>query len=187
MDLTPINNAGTFRGEVVEYYLKNYESGSVALYVKVAIYQGLNDGVWEDWGGGRVSADGFINVVKKDKTMNKKSVLNIIKSTGWDGSFASIESGEFKPYPVKITVKKNSYEGNITYPIAYLNHYEGMQGNSMNQDEVNALDTMFGADIRAMAGNIQINKPACVKHVATEQPEPSEVDAKTPSGEDIPF
>lgn len=194
--MQPLTQEGIFRGEIIQFGLNERDTGSVSLDIKARIDEAWNGEDWEDWRQYECFVDGYLNVIKKDGTVNKVQYESIASATGWDGDTVAVANGSWEPQPCQFTVKANvnPNNGQTSYRIEWLNRYDRTPGGKGNVDEgkAKALLAKYGANFRALNGNIARNsregsqpagrpaKPATQPR--TQKPAPPKV-----ANEDIPF
>ena len=189
----PVDRAGTFRGNINEYGLKEFESGSVAVAIRVYLTEYWNDidKIWVEWHEFDHEAHGDIVIVKKDKTLNQNAVNSLIRNTGWDGDIESIQSNKWAPTPIQVVIKEDTYNGETRLKIAFVNEFArtpGGLGANMSPEKAKQLQMQFGASLRAIAGSAKTNgtkpngaPPAPPARKPMAPPTPAAV------GEEIPF
>jgi len=152
--LPPLEQAGTFRGQIVSYGGYEPKSGAKAVAITVLIEEIWEDGEWRDWREYKIEAEGNVWVVGKDGTLNERQVRNLVDNAGWDGSFLSVVEARWKPTPVQIVVQEDEYRGVVRFPIAFINAYDSTPGGgNMTVDAARAIDSSLGPQIRALTGN----------------------------------
>jgi hypothetical protein len=162
----PIDREGTFRGVIVEYGLREMESGSRAVCVSICaqIHAKFDGEEWEDWTSYDVEARGDVWVVKKDGTLNLRGSETLVKHAGWDGKFTSVVQGTWQPTPCQFVVKKDEYNDEIRYRIDFVNDFDRTPGEIGNVDaeRAKALENQYGSQMRALFANARhgTSKPA---------------------------
>jgi hypothetical protein len=214
-----INQNGIFRGQILEFGLYEPESGAVGVSVKARIDEQWNTETkaWDDWREYDVTADGTVWVIKKDGSLNDKQVESLIKATGWDGNIEAVRNGEWQPTPCQLVVNEDTYKDEVRYKISFVNEYDRTPGavGNVSPDRAKQLQTQYGAQLRALAGNVLRNaappagkpkapKPAAKPATKTAGPmtqdarkalagaassavDPNDALAEAGSGEDVPF
>jgi hypothetical protein len=155
---TDIDRVGDFQACIYEYGLQEYDSGAVAIAAKATISAMWNPDAesWDDWTSYDVEALGYLFIVKKDGTVNDKQVDALVNHCGWDGNIASIINATWQPTPCQVKIAPNTYNGETTYRISFLNAFDRVPGGSFgNVDVVKAkeLEARHGAALRAIVGN----------------------------------
>ena len=187
----PVDRAGTFRGNIVEYGLKEVESGSVAVTLRVyltAFWDDVNK-TWMEWHEYDQEAHGDIWIVKKDKTLNQNAVNSLIRNAGWDGDIESVQNNKWQPTPVQVVVVEDTYNGETRLKISFINDHDrtpGGLGANMTPEKAKQLQMQFGSSLRALAGNAKRDsKP----NGAPKTPPPRQYAPPLPekAGEEIPF
>lgn len=176
----PLDREGDFRGRITDYGLRKYDSGAVAVAVQVAIDECWNGESWDDWREFDVEAIGYINIVKKDKTLNQGAAQSLIDCANWNGSLESIVNHTWDPSPVGVSVRANEYKGQTSYRVEFINAYDSEPGGLGNVDAgiAKQLQMTHGAALRALAGNQARNS-------ASPSGRPPAADG--PTDDDIPF
>src|SRR3972149_415329 len=155
-----LNQAGVFRGTITEYGLLVQDSGAIALSVRAKIDDAWNHESqgWQDWRGYEVQAAGRLWIVKKDGTINESQAQSLIKHCGWNGDMTVLSEG-WEPTPCSFVVNEEKYEGKTSYRISFINDYNRSPGQVGNVDieEAKKLQSRFGAQFRALSGNISRN------------------------------
>ena len=160
--MKPIDRVGTFQADIIEYGLQKYESGAVAVAVKCLIRSQWNpeSQLWDDWSGyEQHEAGGFLNVVKKDGTLNSNQVEALVQHAGWDGQLSSIANEQWRPTPCQIKVDPNEYKGKTTFQISFINQFDRIPGavGNVNIDEAKSMDAQHGGALRALLANARRN------------------------------
>lgn len=161
---TMIDREGIFRGIIGEYGLSERDSGAVALTLKAKLEEIWNpeSQTWEDWKSYDVEASGDLWIVKKDGQLNRGQIESLCRHAGWDGNMTALVNGEWTPHRCQFSIKRDEYEGKIRFRISFINDHDRTPGQLGNIDEAKAkaLQSRFGGDLRAIAGNIKRNGPA---------------------------
>lgn len=192
----PCDREGIFRAVIVEYGLKEMDSGAIAVSIKASLKDLWNNGDWAEWAQYEMEAEGDLWIVKKDSGgPNKSQIEALCRCAGWDGNLESIVAGTWQPTPCQVVVKRDEYKGNVRYKIAFVNAYDKTPGALSNVDDTKAreLQTRYGAQIRAIAANVARNgtptngapppPPAAASKATAPAPPVSIADG----GADIPF
>lgn len=192
-----IDREGTFRGNIVAATLREADSGAQAVSLTVAITEMWvpEESTWEDWRQYDVEASGDIWVIKKDTTVNEAQVRALVDHAGWDGRFASVLDGTWKPRPVQVVVQEDTYKDRTRYRVAWVNAHDGTPGGgNVSPEKAKALEAKYGAQMRALAGNSvrAAQKPATAAPPKPKQPTPTPQPMATGDGTDtggdgIPF
>ena len=169
-----LEQAGTFRGRITQYGLSQKTSGAHSVYIEVAIDEVFEDGEWGDWRAYELTVTGDLWVVKKDGTLNDRQITALCDYAGWDGSFAAVAEGRWKPTPVQVRVQENVYKDETRYRINWINAYDAVPGGgNVSADEAKKLEAKFGSQVRAICGN-------AVR--AATKPDPAEGGPTKPAG-----
>jgi len=189
-----LDRTGSFRAQIVEYGLQEASetaSQSLGLNIKCQIEEMYNfeTGEWIDWrSDDPVVCYGYVNIIKKDGAVNDKSVENLVKCTGWDGTLASINSGDWKPTPCQISTKEDTYKDKTSYKVNYINPHDSIPGGGMKKldpAKATALQSKYGASLRAITANAKRNTaPPSDKPSA---PPRATVPSTDESGKELPF
>ena len=154
-----IDREGTFRGTIIEYSLFDRTSGGLALIVTASLKEAWDaeNQAWEDWAEYDVQASGFLTLVTKEGKLNRKQTEALIKHTGWDGAFTSIDDESWQPTPCQFVIRENNYQGVKTFQIAFINGHDDEPGGKqrLTPERLKALSSQFGSDLRAIAGNVK--------------------------------
>lgn len=193
----PIDREGTFQGLIVEFGLREYDTGSLAVAIRAKLDTHWNEDVWEDWREFEFEASGFLYIIKKNGEPNNGQVESLVRFAGWDGTLKSISEGTWQPIPCQFTVKANEYQGQTSYRIEFINEHDRVPGqmSNVNDDKLKNLEARFGSQLRAIAGSAKRNASPSP---ADKMPKPKKAPAKAPEpamsasvppvqGDDIPF
>ena len=149
----PLTEVGKYRGSIVDYEVKEFDSGSVLvkLYIEV-------EDTWEGNGWRDIKKDcwdfvGDVWVVGK-KGLHKSSCENLINHAGWSGSFASITDRTWHPTPIAFETEMNLQYG---LQLRYLNSYHG-GGDKSKAVSGKSLDNKLGGQLRSLAANAELAK-----------------------------
>lgn len=165
-----MDREGHFRGRIIGYGLtSSSKSDSKAKFVefRVSAEEIYHDGEWQDWRQYDMEAWGSLCIIKKDGTLHQKVVEDLINNAGWDGNFGSLIDNTWEPTPIAFKTNKNVYEKDGTryenYKLAFVNHYDSTPGggvqSTVDVSEVRSLQTQYGGQIKALAGNAKRNSP----------------------------
>lgn len=160
------DRAGNFRAEIIEYGMKEFESGSVAVQIKVALKEIWNheDETWEPWETYGMESYGSIFIVDKKGELLERGIKSLVSNTGWDGDFNSIASRTWKPTLCQVNIKPEVYREETTYKVAFVNHFDSVPGTMgmLDEEKVKALAARFGASTRSIASTAKANKAPTV-------------------------
>jgi hypothetical protein len=178
----------------MESGLKELESGSVSIALKATLLEYWNGEEWLPWSDYGMEAEGDVWIVKKNGELNQPAIESLMKWAGWDGNLESIANSTWQPNPVQVSVKKDDYKGSVRYKIAFVNDFDRTPGQLSNvtPDKLAALQTRFGSQLRAIAGNTKRNNGSTQARPATPpppaaRPTPPPVSAPFGGGGDVPF
>lgn len=156
------DRAGNFRAEIIEYGMKEFESGSVAVELKVALKElwDHENEAWVPWEEYGMEAYGRVFVVLKDGTMSDKGVKSLVNNAGWDGDFNSIANRTWAPSLCQVNIKAESYENKTYYKVAFVNHFDSVPGTMgmLDEDKIRDLAARFGASARSIASMAKSNR-----------------------------
>ena len=158
------DRAGDWRADIIEFGLKEFESGAVALNIRCRLGElyDHDNKVWDEWAEHGMEAFGSLFLVKKDGSLNQEQIKAVCEATGWNGDFAAITDGTWQPMRCQVQTKRNEYEGNVSYRVNWISPHDREPGSGLsNVDSVKAksLNARFGGSIRALAGNAARNVP----------------------------
>lgn len=178
---TALDRSGIFKCRVLAWSVKQTDSGSVAVTLKLLVLSQLNGLEWVSWEEAEEHVCyGDFWVVKKDGTVNTAAVEQLATSLGWDGNLSSV-IGEPPSVVVQATVKEDTYNGVTRYKASWINpeDYAPTPAGESAED-VKVIQAKYGSLLRAAAAGAtkaKAAKPPAKKQTAT-----------TPSGDDdIPF
>jgi len=195
-----MDRAGTFKAKPVYWGLNRYDTGSIAVSMKFEILSQLEDDIWNSWETyAPVAVWGKFFIVKKDGTINTRTVEDLAKATGWNGDPTAVGAGEAPDCIVQLTVEPNEYKGVTTYEAQWINP-DGYvhQGGGMSEGDLSDIQVRYGSLLRAAAA-AHIKKPSAPaperkvpKQQSVAPPPPPPVDGfeyvPPPEGdEDLPF
>lgn len=177
-----LDRPGIFRAEIVDYSLQDSQSSeAVGIACRFAPYQKLEpNGEWVDWNYGQ-EVYGTVWIIKADGTVNERSHNEFMRASGWDGELESIINKTFQPWPVKIDVQNEEYNGKTQLRVKWINHHddEGQGMRSIEEAKAKALAAKYSAKFRAIASQ--------AKGTEVTPPPPPPPSQTTPEGDDVPF
>ena len=151
------DRAGNFKAEIIEYGMKEFPTGSVAVQIKVSLKEMWDNEneewlPWEDYG---MESYGSIFVVKKDGTLNDTGIKSLMSNAGWNGDFDAIAKRTWAPSMCQVSVKAETYENNLYHKVAFVNHINSVPGSMgmLADDKIKDLNARFGSSLRAMYGS----------------------------------
>lgn len=161
--MTPVDREGQFRAKIIEYGIRTVDSGAIAVVLRAHLTEKWEGDQWIPWAEYQQDASGDVWVVKKNGEVSQDSAENLMRCTGWDGSFSSISNNTWQPTDCQVQISKDEYKGNVRYRINYVNAFDRDPAGGMapiGDDKVRDLENRFGASLRAIRGNIMRNQPA---------------------------
>jgi hypothetical protein len=196
--MQPCDRDGTFRGVIVEYGLKDFQSGSTAVKYRAELSEMYNFETeqWMPWEEYQMEVYGDQFVVKKDGKLNTNGVNALMNHAGWNGSFDAIHNNRWRPTPCQFKVTAEEYQGKTYYKVAFINGFDDVPGGSMpslDEKRVKQLDETFTKQLRALGGNQARNEVAPPAGSRPAPPSKSAPPAKREeapapaTGDDIPF
>jgi hypothetical protein len=188
---------GSFRGKIVEYGMKEFASGTVAIKFKAELTEIYDFGnkCWEPWGEYQMEVFGDVFVVKKDGTLNEDAIKSLVDNAGWNGSFHSVEDKTWEPVPCQFSVKRSDHNGKTYFNASFINAFDSVPGGTMpklDEGKVKSLDTRFSAQLRALVGNKMRNQDSPTANSKppappAAKPEAVAAAASKPGDDGIPF
>lgn len=153
-----VDREGNFQAEIIDYGLKDFESGSVAVSLRVKLTAEWNSETesWDDWTQYDMEAGGDIYIIKKDGKLNDGQVKNLSQYAGWDGSLTSITERTWQPTKCQVSIESDVYKNNTRHRIGFINEFGRKPGAKISTvDAVKAkeLEARHGAALRAIVGN----------------------------------
>ena len=148
---------GGVRGQIIGYSLAEMKSGSVALNVKVQIFDYYDAGVeaWVDCRENDYEAEGAFWLVKKDGTLSHDQIRAVVEHCGWDANFESITNKTWKPTPASFTSQEDRYQEQVRYRLSFPAAFDAVPGlGSVTPEKAKALQNQHGAALRALRGNL---------------------------------
>lgn len=194
MEMVAIDREGTFRAEIIGYGLKEMESGAVAVNIHVQLTEAWDSEgqAWGDWREHNVEAYGDVWIVKKDNGgINAKGAKSLVDCAGWDGDPEAIVNQTWKPTPCQVVVKREEYEGKVSFKVAFVNEFDRTPGANLGNvtpEKAKTLASKFGSQFRALIGNR--NRNSAPPQNKPSPPPKAEFAAVGPDGkprEGIPF
>lgn len=122
----PLDRPGVFHANINDYELWECrgDSEAAAITCRFDVYEKLEpNGEWIPWEYGQ-QIDGHAWIVKRDGTINVKGLIAFGDATGWDGSLDPIFDRTFKPLPVRIDCRLETYNGKERVKVAWINHHD---------------------------------------------------------------
>ncbi len=197
MPYAAFTTEGSFRGTIADYTLSQPKEGpSKSIGVNILVVgtgwwdaenEQWNDCEESDW---RAEAYGYVNIVKKDGSLNEKSIENLVKNAGWDGDITSIVQKTWEPTPIAFTIKADEYDGKTTYKVNYINPFDYTPGGggfkAFDPQAGKSLANQYGSQLRALASKF---KPKALPTNGTKPsapPKPKPKSEPAPKQETVP-
>jgi len=186
-----LNQTGDYIAMIDDYSIREYDSGSVAIAMRFVIYKEwvkAKDGFgWQDRENGE-HIDGYSFIVKTDGTINNVAQQALMTATGWDGQIESVIDKRWKPWPCRITVEEDFYEGKRSYKVNWINHADTEPGGFKQLDDESAksLKARHSSQLRASAAAIQKDMAASIPNDQLN-PAPVEAPPQSPAPDEVPF
>lgn len=187
--MQPVDRKGVFRAEIIEYGLKQMDSGSVAVSLRCKLLEMWDGKEWQPWAQYEMEAKGDVWVIKKDGNANESAAESLMQHAGWDASFSSVINNTWQPTPCQVTIEEETYKNQAQRKIGFINAWDRTPGAMSNVDEAGAqqLESRFGSTLRALRGNLSRNVPPVNRPSAPPAP-PQPAGAGASNGSDtIPF
>jgi len=136
---------------------------------------------WTDCKDSDYKIRGDVWIVKKDGTVAIPQAQSLIDHAGWDGSLESIVNGTWQPTPSSFLLQKDMYNDQERYRAPFVNAYDRVPGalGTVTAEEAKTLQSQFGSQLRALAGNAK--RAATAPPNGKPSPKPAAKKAKTPS------
>ena len=160
--MNKLDRAGTFKARPVAMGLQNAkESKSVAVWIEFQITAQQEGEDWTDWTGYEDhSIVGYFWIVKKDGSVNTRTVENLAEVLDWDGNPDTI-MGDPPDISVQITVAEDTYQGRTSLKVQWLNPVDYQGGiATATPEQVQQIKVQFGSLLRAAAGAARKTKAA---------------------------
>lgn len=153
----PCDRAGNFRGNIVEYGLREEERGAVGISIKVALTQFWDGQEWLPWEQYDQVAEGVIYIVKSDGSVIERNVQALTLFAGWDQSLLSIEGQSWQPTPIGVSVTEEEFKNRKQIRASFINDYNRTPGalSNVTGEKIRELQNRFGGMLRAAAGNVK--------------------------------
>ena len=179
--------AGVARGKIVEFGVQESDSGAVGISIVAAIseYFDPESQRWVNCESEQYESEGTCWIVKKSGEPNQGQVESLCKFAGWNGDLLIVADGTWQPTPCSFLINKETYKDLDRHRISFLNdwnHTPGAVGN-VTPEKAKALQDRFGAQFRALAGNVARNTAP----PAGKPPVPRGTGAKVEKDDGIPF
>lgn len=196
--MQPCDREGHFRAAITDAGLKEMESGAIAVAIKATLLEcwDQNAQAWVPWAEYEMEAEGDLWIVKKTGEINQGPAQSLIQFAGWDGNLESIINESWRPTECQVVVKRDEYEGKSRLKISYVNDRDRVPGglSNVNADKARELQSRFGSQLRAIAGNCKRNgtpattgRPAAPPRPAALPPPRETAPAEDDGAMKIPF
>lgn len=178
--MSNVNQAGTFRGDVLDRGMSLSSSGYPQLIVQLQAMEKWNqeNGVWEPWNYEECEATAYLVLFgNNDKpTLNVRQVM---KAFGWDGaSFATPNDPDAKlADKIQFRIQASVYEGVERLKVEWVDAYDaepGKKAPKLEAADIRKLDAQYAAALRNLGGG---PKP---KSAAPKPPDPTLAAAPAP-------
>lgn len=189
-----LDREGNFRIQIVEYALKEFDSGSVCVSMRATVLEQFDEEskTWIDWRPYNRDVLGDVFIVNKKGDLLEKAIQSLVNFAGWDANFDAIANGRWQPTPCQCSVAENVYKDQTSFKINFINSYDWHPGGSggVSAEKAKELSNRFGSQLRALAGNVKRNAPppAESKPTPPKKPDaPAPVFANGNGKDDPPF
>jgi hypothetical protein len=118
--------------------------------------EGATDPAWLDCLAWDAHGEGYIVLISKAGKVNENQINRLIKHANWDGDFQSLADHAWEPTPIRFDIQAKEYNGEVSYRINWINAFDsepGGAGGNVDADRAKALNSQYGAAIRALRGN----------------------------------
>lgn len=154
-----VDRAGEGRGRVLDYYVwESTKSKSVSVRMLLSVDEWWDDqaGEWVSWADSDVIANCDVWIIGKDGKPKPDAVRCLCDLFGWDTCLSSIASRRLELCPVGYSVnEETNQKGEIRYKASFLRPYDSPAGaRAASPERAKALDAEFGAQLRALRGNL---------------------------------
>ena len=158
-----LDREGNFRIQIVEYSLKEFDSGSVCVSLRASVLEEWSDEAkaWTDWRPYKYDVIGDVFVVNKKGELLEKSIQSLVNFAAWDANFDSVANGHWQPAPCQCSVAENTYNDQKSFKINFINPWDWTPGGGggVSPEKAKELSNRFGSQLRALAGNVKRNAP----------------------------
>jgi hypothetical protein len=190
-----LDREGTFQGVIVEYWVRDTDkskSVAVAYRAKITAMYDFENERWDDWSEFvEHLVEGSQWVIGKDGKVLERGFETLVQETGWDGSFTSIVQQTWQPTPCQFVVKNEPYKGKDYFKVAFINAFDRIPGGgsaAANPEKVNELQTLYGSQLKGLAGQFKRNtKPPATSKPASPPKAKQAVSANGAGSDDVPF
>lgn len=157
-----VQEPGIYRAYPTAWAVEKTEGGAVQFAVQFSLSDVKQGGEWHALQEPE-EITGYFYVVKKDGTLNDRTIKSIKEALGWDGaSLASLADGDWSETQVQVTVGAETYNGKERLKVQWLNHrdYQGGGVGTTDPQLIRSLDAQYGSMLRAIAGPAAATKPS---------------------------
>jgi hypothetical protein len=203
-----LQEEGDFRIQIVEYGVKERDSGAVCISTKAKILDRWihatpdKDGYWESWAtydDVHVYGDFYIVLSReRGNKLNDTQITALVEYCGWSGTLSTVQDGSWQPTPCQASVESNTYKDKTNYKMSWLNAFGSSPAGYIDNAAMKRIEAKHASAMRAIAGNVARNAepptggpaPAPPAAPASPPPAPSPTPAppnSTPADDNIPF
>lgn len=174
-----IDRVGSFRGKVVDRGISETKNGYPQLVLQLVAAEKWDEQaeVWVDWSQFDVTeATAYMCLFGKSKKATM-AVGQAMKAFGWDGtSLLDLQENEALADQIQWRMAENTYEGNTTIQVAWIDEYDAVPGRKVRKLEkadIKKLDGQYAAALKAVSGGPKPKKAAPTPPTAKPESEPS--------------
>lgn len=155
--MLPCTREGQFRAHIRRYLLTEAKSGAVGIRINCELFAEPGEQGWLDLEEA-LEADGTIWVIKKDGQVNDNAFKGLMDYTGWDGNLQTIASQGWVPKKCSVTIKREEYEGNVSFRVSFVNDYEARP--TMSEARAAELQLKYGMKLQRAGGSAMPIQPS---------------------------
>lgn len=188
--MQPADREGTFNATITDFGLKEFQSGAVAIAIRVKLDAIWNGESFEGWSQFEQEADGDVWIIKKDGAVNELGAKSLMANAGWDGNIESVSNGSWQPTECSVSIKREDYNGTTRYKVSFVNAHNKPPSGSLSNidpDKAKSLANRYGPQMRAIAGNVVRNGAPSVGQPPKPPAKPAPPPAPAATEEKIPF
>lgn len=141
-----LQQEGVFEARITSAEIFDADSGAKAINLELEVvreYDKSAGAYSEPWPAGW-TFPGSVWFVKKTGEINSDAVKSFARATGWTGDVRQL--GPVVNVLVKCTVKREEYNGNVSYRAAFIN--------PAGEADTQALASAYGASLMALAAEV---------------------------------